>query len=313
MRPSCIDADGNIIFENMGKYSTKKIPMGMNLYMGIDGNLYMRGDFYANDIYVENGTFNGTVYADKGRFTGDIEALDVRLKSGETFTSILNEQGKIKGDYIDAKGINIKDPSTGDTVLYMDATGIHWTAKYSPFKHQYATSATGPWHDTRSANDEYRRESTDGGTTWSDGIKFVAKDGRNGSDANVSFNNIKAALQKAASTQTSFITANEVGAPNIYGGNIYGAKMYTNLLSVYPDAENPAKDGQGIELYGVYENNPYRFLRIRYSPNLFWPTPGVVFESPSGGSASWNFAETKFNGRCDFSDASVTGIHLTLA
>ena len=37
--------------------------------------------------------------------------------------------------------------------------------------------------------------------------------------------NIKKALQKAASTQTSFITADEMGAPIIYGGKIYGAEM----------------------------------------------------------------------------------------
>lgn len=158
-------------------------------------------------------------------FSCIVKAQDFLLNSGGSMVSILNEQGKIKGDYIDAKGINIKDPTTGDTVLYMDTTGIHWAAKYSPIKYQYATSASGPWHDTRSANEEYRRESTDGGTTWSDGIKFVARDGRNGSDASVTYDNIKKALQKAEGIQTSFITVDEMGAPNIYGGNIYGGTI----------------------------------------------------------------------------------------
>ena len=164
------------------------------------------------------------IYATGGEFNGVVKAEDFQIHSGGSMVSILNSQGKIKGDFIDAKGINIKN-AAGETVVYFDETGIHWTAKYSPIKYQYATSATGPWHDTRSANDEYRRESADGGTTWSDGIKFVAKDGRNGSDADVTYNNIKKALQKAEGIETSFITVDEMGAPNIYGGNIYGAHI----------------------------------------------------------------------------------------
>lgn len=170
-----------------------------------------------------------------------------------------------------------------------------------------------PWHDTMQTNDKYRRDSLDGGTNWGEPYQFKGTDGEKGGDANVTFANIKAALQKAASTQSTFITADEMGAPNIYGGKIYGAEMYTNLLSVYPDADNPAKEGQGIELHGIYKGGPYQFLRIRYSPDLFWPTPGVVFESPSAGYASWDFPETRFNGRCDFSNATVTGIHATFA
>ena len=238
VHPSCIDENNELIFEDMGKYSTKKIPKGMNLYMGVDGNLYMRGDFYANDIYVENGTFNGVV-----------KAQDFQLPSGDSMVSVLNEQGKIKGDYIDAKGINIKDPTTGDTVLYMDATGIHWAAKYSPIEYQYATSASGPWHDTRSANEEYRRESTDGGTTWSDGIKFVARDGRNGSDASVTYDNIKKALQKAEGIQTSFITVDEMGAPNIYGGNIYGGTINGGKITALDKMEATCDFYVGNNIY----------------------------------------------------------------
>lgn len=86
-------------------------------------------------------------------------------------------------------------------------------------------------------NDKYRRESFDGGTTWGSPFQFRGTDGTNGrpgNDASVTYNNIKAALQKAASTQTSFITADEMGAPNIYGGKIYGSKMYANEFNVYP-------------------------------------------------------------------------------
>lgn len=324
VRPSCIDEDGNVVFEDMGKYSTKKIPKGMNLYMGVDGSLHMRGDFYANDIYVENGTFNGTVYADKGRFTGDIEALDVRLKSGETFTSILNEQGKIKGDYIDAKGIHIKDPATGDTVLYMDATGIHWTAKYSPFKYQYATSATGPWHDTRAANDEYRRESTDGGTTWSDGIKFVAKDGRDGSDgsdASVTFDNMLKALQKAESTKTSFMTADEMGAPTIYGAKIYGAEIYAGGVGE-KGGQILALTDRGIEIWNGHGKknvtigqDAQGYAEIRTPEELPLTLHGHFLALGANQSVWFNAPEVDFTRvkSADFTGVETKGLHFTLA
>lgn len=99
----------------------------------------------------------------------------------------------------------------------------------SPVKYQFSTSISGPWHSTMAANDKYRRDSLDGGKTWGVPYQFVAEDGKpghDGSDANVTFNNIRNALQRAASTQTSFITVDEAGFPKIYGGKIYGGEIY---------------------------------------------------------------------------------------
>lgn len=272
----------------------------INVWIGTDGTAY----------------FKGKVFATGGEFDGDVYGNNYYFRDGSSVRTLISKTAKGSTvdfsnlDYINLGGI-VLDGRTGN-INFTGAGSITW-GNNAPVKYQFAQASTGPWHSTMQTTDKYRRDSLDGGTTWGPAYQFRGTDGKNGSDASVTFANIKAALQRAASTQTSFITVNEVGAPNIYGGNIYGAKMYTNLLSVYPDADNPADDGHGIEFYGVYGNDPYKFLRIRYSKNLFWPTPGVVFESPAGGYASWDFTETKFNGRCDFSDASVTGIHLTLA
>lgn len=129
-------------------------------------------------------------------------------------------------------GITVLNDSNQE-VMTIDQTGIHikkgeiaWTSDNAPVKYQFGASLSGPWHDTMEDGDKYRRDSLNGGVTYGEPYQFKGTDGRNGSDANVTFANIKAALQKAASTQTTFITADEMGAPNIYGGNIYGANIY---------------------------------------------------------------------------------------
>lgn len=300
--PKCIDTTTGAL-----KLDKDGFPVGMNFWAGMDGQVYVRGNIYATD-----GVFNGIV-----------KATDFQLPSGDTMVSILNSsKNKIAADYLDLMGINIKNDA-GQTVMTIDQTGVKFGSTFSPIKTKYSTNkeATipGGWSDAWNSSwngtstEVWAIYSYDSGVSWTSPMLAQGKTGEKGSDANVTFNNIKAALQKAASTQSTFITADEMGAPNIYGGKIYGAEMYTNLLSVYPDADNPANEGQGIELYGIYQGDPYRFLRIRYSPDLFWPTPGVIFESPSQGYALWNFTETHFNGRCDFSDASVTGLHATFA
>lgn len=98
----------------------------------------------------------------------------------------------------------------------------------TPVKYQFSTSLSGPWHDTMAANDKYRRDSTDGGTTWGSAYQFRGEDGRpgsNGSDASVTYDNVKRALQKASSIDTAYLTMNEVGAPQIYGGEIVGGTI----------------------------------------------------------------------------------------
>lgn len=61
---------------------------------------------------------------------------------------------------------------------------------------------------------------------WGPAYRIVGRNGSNGSDANVTFSNILSALQTAENTQTTFITADEFGAPTIYGAKIYGAEIY---------------------------------------------------------------------------------------
>lgn len=114
------------------------------------------------------------------------------------------------------------------------------------------------------------------GRTWGTPVLIQGKngaDGQPGSDADVTFNNIKIALQRAASTQTTFITADSAGAPTIYGGRIYGSEIYagtgtdgyarmTDSGFDVVDETNSHKIGLGIKSYvsGSSQLQPYLIL-----------------------------------------------------
>lgn len=173
------------------------------------------------NLYAGNGIFAGELVGVTGTFWGTVQAEDFLDANGN---SMMNN-GKFKGEYLDLMGIHVLNKD-GGTVMTIDERGVRFGNGFSPVKHQYSTSAKGPWHDSMQPNDRFRRESVDGGETWGNGYQFVGIDGQPGDDADVTYDNIKAALQKAAKTKTSFITADEMGAPTIYGGKIFGGEFY---------------------------------------------------------------------------------------
>lgn len=228
VKPSFVGNDGNMVLDKDG------FPKDTDFLLGMKGKHF----------------FRGTIHAEAGKFKGVVQAEDFMLKSGDSMKSILSDKGKIMGDYIDARGINILDDND-DPVLYMDKTGIHWTPKYSPFKTQYSVTANGPWHDTYAANDEYRRDSTDGGTTWGPGIKYVAKDGRDG--ANGSDAKVPKYITSVGITQT------DIESPKITGGLIQGGEL--RVTGEYTSAY------AGQSELGVYDAGGDKYGYIRYDDN----------------------------------------------
>lgn len=161
-------------------------------------------------------------------------------------------------------------------------------------------------------NDKYRRDSLDGGTTWGDPYQFRGADGKNGSDANVTFDNMLKALQKAESTKTSFITADEVGAPTIYGAKIYGAEIYAGGVG--------EKGGQIIGLTDrgmtVYDGSGNKVLSISATTGGAYVQTDfnyLTFDSPYFNFAG--FSSLKFIGQTvDFSEVQhFEGLHATFA
>lgn len=216
--PEFMDAAGDLTFDKDG------MPVNANFFLdGKTGNAYFRGKVYATD-----GVFNGTVYAKAGEFDGTIKARDFYLSDGTNMKSALNARGKIDADWLDLYGINVLNKA-GNTVMTIDENGLRFGAGYSPIVSQFSASATGPWHDDMLSSDKYRRDSIDGGDSWGTPYQFRGEDGRNGSngsDASVTFNNMLSALQRAQGTKMTFITADSAGAPTIYGAKIYGAEIY---------------------------------------------------------------------------------------
>lgn len=99
--------------------------------------------------------------------------------------------------------------------------------QYSTDKETWVDEWDEEWENT--STEVWAKYSYNAGATWTSPILIQGKSGERGpagSSANVTFANIKAALMRAAATEDTFITADELGAPNIYGGKIYGAEIY---------------------------------------------------------------------------------------
>ncbi len=267
--PKCIDpATGELELDKDG------FPVGMNLWAGLDGQVYVRGNIYATD-----GVFNGTVYAKDGEFSGAIKAATL---DGKLVGSANAEVDLSDVDYIDLGGM-ILDGRAG-------STGIRFKPGYEPVKYQFAQAQSGPWHNTMQTNDKYRRDSVNGGTTWGTPYQFRGEDGTNGSDANV-----------PDYIQSTYIDATKVESFYIRGNKIE---------AVCPKGSEQDTE-TGFILTGGFEDMGLRYLRIcSYTGDI---APYVSFSSPNSCYALWDFGHTVFRGSLDFSPADVSGLHLTLA
>lgn len=254
--PKCIDPQtGELKLDKDG------FPVGMNFWAGMDGQVYIRGK----------------VFATGGEFTGTVKAQDFLLPSGDTMVSILNNDKKIKSDWLDLLGINIKD-TAGNTMMTIDGTNgitinkgsISWgtvtgTDEIDQRIQNAQSAADDAYSEASSANDDL--------------LKLV-----------------KGNLKKPGAT---FISGKEVSAPTIRGGKIYGAQMYANEYNIYPldDTEYTGS----FNLYGNFGGRQYQFLEIAYGDSGLG-TPNVTFDSPNGATAEWGFNVTRFTGTTlDFS------------
>lgn len=317
--PSFIDGDGV-------RLDADNMPENAMFYLDIrNGKAYFRGTMYAED-----GVFNGIVYATGGEFDGAIKARSFLLSDGTNLKSFLNSDGKIDTDWLTLMGITVTD-NGGNEVMTIDQTGIHikkgeiaWTSDNAPVKYQFAQTLSGSWHDTMQTNDKYRRDSLDGGKTYGTPYQFKGTDGRNGSngsDADVTFANIKAALQEAASTQTTFITADKMGAPNIYGGNIYGANLYvdgTKSTYAYVGAPDQYESGFYICMHGnknpkvsLTEQLDGQFLQLILgagSSNQSTTANRFFISKGPGGASLQYFSESGVDCGFSFVDGVITPI-----
>lgn len=224
------------------------MPENAMFYLDIrNGKAYFRGD-----VYAENGYFRGTVYATDGEFKGIVKATDFQTKDG---TSMLTKDGKFDSKYLDLGGIVI-DGETGN-INFTGAGSITW-GNNAPVKYQFGVAATGPWHDTMQANDKYRRDSLDGGTTWGEPYQFKGTDGKNGSDARV-----------PEYIKQTYIDSVEIHSPTIKANDYY----------IYPYDETDV-DGS-FNIYGMYGSRQWHMFQLSYFGG--GDTPVVRMCSPASG------------------------------
>lgn len=214
-----------------------------SFWIDMDGRAYFNGDgIFNGTVYATDGEFTGTVYANDGEFSGTIHATDGEFSGtlrGGTISGPLKGVADDDGNspYLTGIGLDIGDGNfvvDEDGNVTMDGNivlggSITWKTSDLPYRSQFSVTANGPWVSTMTDKHFYRRDSYDGGSTWGTPYQFRGKDGENGDpgeDANVTWRNIKSALQKADGVEDSFITADEAGFPRIYGGEIFGANIY---------------------------------------------------------------------------------------
>ena len=205
-----------------------------------------------------------------------VDEMGIHLKGYVMIESLQNGTTTIDGSCIKTGTIDAERLNLTGKITFEDlAPGA------KPPRYQYSIDGeSDDWHDEMTDEDYYRRETLDGGLTYGNAYQFRAKngkdgvDGSDGSDASVTFANIKSALQRAASTQTTFITADSTGSPNIYGAYIYGGEIYAGTGSMsmasmtesgfsifYEDHTNPkVMLGMAIDENGVIDSNLVRLI-----------------------------------------------------
>lgn len=239
VHPVCIDEDGSLIMDNSG------FPDGVNVWIGIDGKVYIRGN-----IYAEDGVFNGTVYAKAGEFTGTVNATSGLFKGTVQASSFIDASGNSmmtngqwNPEYLNIKGLRVGDltnnsgyqTAAGVTTIvngvvttdYVNALGITVNA----------ANITG----TLTAN----QVNLTGAISWSD----FASDAKSqvtsaqtaASNAQSTANSAASTASSAASTASSalttannlangkgsgtFINGTTVQSPSIIGGTVTGARI----------------------------------------------------------------------------------------
>ena len=196
---------------------------------------------------------------------------------------------------------------------------LQWTSDNSPTKTLYAqneiakptnkysaypSASSKDWHTTfDKQNDYYVSYSYDGGNTWTDAVKYQARDGQDGSNGTVDYNEVSKILKKDYKITSTEIDGTHIESPiiesaELHSAKIYGAEMYTNSLAVFDDPDE--KSGQtGISLHGKFKGEDDERFYIKYWSDSM-TTPITTIQT--NGTALWNSAQTTFSGLAAFND-----------
>ena len=204
------------------------------------------------------------------------------------------------GDGFELQGNVLIDGDLVTTKNLKLSGNVTWDMSNSPVQTRYSSNGTS-WHSTMVDGDMYMQMSFDGGKTWSTSTKVVGTDGRDGydgSDANVTPQNVFNALTNGGANQGIF--AAFVNKQNrLYINAEYLATKIADVDDVIylgDMSDNNSKqiifaDGARISTYVDHTGNPPTGLAISASTldlsqcsNIYWGDHDV------GGGGTAKFA-----------------------
>lgn len=278
LSPEFIDENGSIVYDDDG------MPVNTNFFIDArTGNAYLRG----------------TVYAENGSFTGDVTARNFYFSDGQSVKTLLSSsQKQIPSDYLDVKGITVKDNS-GNVTFSVDESGnvtlggaITWNNAapqvVSRFSSQSEIAAgktplTDPnWHVAMLSTDKYRVDSNDGGKTWGDVYQFRGTDGTNGvdgapgadgkdgvdgkdgedgkdgSDATVNYANVSKILKNNYNITSTNMTSSTIESPTINAAVLNSPEINAERIALH------IYDDSGESYFGVVNNGATAFYVQTY-------------------------------------------------
>ncbi len=202
----------------------------------------------------------------------------------------------VEGVYKFRGALNVNDnfvvDKLGNVVMKGGITldgAIKWGTDNVPNKKRFAASTSGPWHETMQSGDIYCCDWDYVTNTWGSPYKFVGQDGRPGADG-------------SDATIPKYITETVIGK-----GIIEAPQINATQFGIYPSS--PSSDGS-MSLYGNYGASQHEMFKLTYFAG---DAPRVLFGSPAGAYANWEFDITNFYGQVDFSHAQVTGVTAVFA
>lgn len=174
----------------------------------------------------------------------------------------------IKTGMIDAERLNLKGAITFADLDEETQTIIENAAPVS----QFSVDGINDWHDIMTSSDYFRRDSTDGGETWSAVYQFRGKDGANGSSASVP-NYIKRTYIDSVEIQSPTIKGNDI---SVYGtfqtiGDVGGNIETTGYMGAAK-----GMTGDGVETYGVALSNSWNAQSYAVGENYVIVTNGGI-------------------------------------
>lgn len=187
-----------------------------------------------------------------------VDEMGIHLKGYVMIESLQNGTTTIDGSCIKTGTIDAKRINLTGKITFKDLA-----ADAKPPRYQYSVDGETDWHNEMTDEDYFRRETLDGGLSYTEGYRFRAEngkdgqDGSDGSDADVTFENVRRALMNA--NRQTFITGDEMGSPLIYAGKMYAG---TGSLSMAEITE------KGLSVYWDDHANPKAMLGVNDDGDL---------------------------------------------